>query len=66
MNKDPVNFVVSIVNGLECYLLRDTFLKLQEDQNATNEQLVADSMKWDSYLASYCRVYDKLYKLPVQ
>lgn len=64
--QDPMNFVVSIVNGLECYLLRDTFLKLQEDENATNEQLVADSIKWDGYLTSYCRVYDKLYKLPVQ
>ena len=35
-NKQVANSIISMVNGLECSLMRQTFLDLQEDENATN------------------------------
>jgi hypothetical protein len=42
--------------------MRETFLKLQEDENSTNEQLVDDATKWNSYLDAYCVLYRKMNK----
>lgn len=58
--KNAMNSLVSIVNGLECSLMRQTFLNLQEDENSTNEQLVDDATKWNAYLDAYCVVQRKL------
>lgn len=67
MNKQTATSVVSLVNGLECMLMRDTFLQLQEDENATNEQLMQDVERWNSYLDSYCLVFREMNKhIPVQ
>lgn len=57
---NPINSLVNLVNGLECSLMRDIFLNLQQDESATNEQLVEDSLRWDSYLSAYCAAYNKL------
>ena len=66
MDKQIVNSLVSIVNGLECSLVRNTFLDLQNDENSTNEQLVQDAVKWNSYLDAYCLVYREIHKdIPV-
>jgi hypothetical protein len=58
--KNAMNSLVSIVNGLECSLMRQTFLDLQEDETSTNEQLVDDATKWNTYLDAYCAVQRKL------
>lgn len=60
MDKQIANTIIGLVNGLECNLMRETFLKLQEDDEATNEQLVEDSMRWNTYLDAYCAVYNKM------
>lgn len=66
MNKDPLNSILTLVNGLECSLMRATFLKYQEDENSTNEQLVDDATRWNSYLDAYCTLYRKMNKhIPV-
>ena len=59
MNKDPFNTIITLVNAMECSLMRETFLKLQEDETSTNEQLVDDATKWNSYLDAYCKIYNK-------
>jgi hypothetical protein len=58
--KNAMNSLVSIVNGLECTLMRQTFLDLQKDETSTNEQLVDDATKWNTYLDAYCVVQRKL------
>jgi hypothetical protein len=58
--KNAMSSLVSIVNGLECSLMRETFLNLQEDESSTNQQLVDDATKWNSYLDAYCVVQRKL------
>lgn len=58
--ENVINSIVSMANGLECYYLRDLFLTLQEDENSTNEQLITDSLKWNSYLELYCKAHRKL------
>lgn len=66
-NKQVANSIVSMVNGLECSLMRQIFLDLQEDENATNEQLVKDCDNWDKYLSMYCKIYKDIYRdIPVQ
>lgn len=63
----PTDSIVSMVNGIECSLMRQTFLKLQEDENATNEQLVQDCDNWNKYLDTYCKIYKDIYRdIPVQ
>lgn len=62
MNKDPFNTIITLVNAMECAIMRETFLKLQEDENSTNEQLVDDATKWNSYLDAYCVLYRKMNK----
>ena len=63
----PTDSIASMVNGFQCSLLRQTFLKLQEDENATNEQLVADCEKWDKYLSLYCLAYKDIHRdIPLQ
>jgi hypothetical protein len=59
MDKQATNTVINLINGLECHLMRQTFLKLQEDENSTNEQLVDDATKWNTFLDSYCALYRK-------
>lgn len=67
MNKQATNIVISIVNGIECAVMRQTFLNLQEDENATNEQLVKDAQSWNKYLEMYCKIYKDIYRdIPVQ
>lgn len=67
MNKQATNSVISIVNGIECAVMRQTFLNLQEDENATNEQLVKDAQSWNKYLDMYCMIYKDIYRdIPVQ
>lgn len=67
MNKQVANSVISIVNGIECAVMRQTFLNLQEDENATNEQLVKDAQNWNKYLDMYCMIYKDIYRdIPVQ
>jgi hypothetical protein len=66
MNKDPLSSVITLVNAMECSLMRETFLNLQEDETATNEQLVDDATKWNSYLDAYCAIFRKMNKnIPV-
>jgi hypothetical protein len=66
MNKDPFNSIITLVNAMECAIMRETFLKLQEDESSTNEQLVDDATKWNSYLDAYCSIYRKMNKnIPV-
>lgn len=60
MDKQGFNSVVNLVNGLECHLMRQTFLALQEDENSTNEQLVDDATKWNTFLDSYCSLFRKM------
>ena len=60
MDKQTANSIINLVNSLECTIMRQTFLKLQEDENSTNEQLVDDSMKWNTFLDSYCALYRKI------
>jgi hypothetical protein len=60
MNKNPLNSIVTLVNAMECNIMRETFRKLQEDENSTNEQLVTDATKWNTYLDDYCMFYRKL------
>ena len=62
MSSDPMSNIITLVNGLECALMRQTFLNLQQDENATNEQLVQDSIAWNSYLDLYVKAYNKLHK----
>lgn len=67
MNKQVTNSVISIVNGIECSVMRQTFLNLQEDEDATNEQLVKDAQNWNKYLDMYCKIYKDIYRdIPVQ
>jgi len=66
MDKQVANTIIGLVNGLECNLMRQTFLALQQDENSTNEQLVEDATKWNKYLESYCKVYKEMHKdIPV-
>jgi len=60
MDKQSTNTIINLVNSLECTLMRQTFLALQEDENATNEQLVDDATKWNTFLDSYCHLYRKM------
>jgi hypothetical protein len=47
--------------------MRQTFLDLQEDENATNEQLVKDAQNWNKYLDMYCKIYKDIYRdIPAQ
>jgi len=67
MDKQVANTVINLVNGLECTLMRQTFLSLQEDENSTNEQLVQDAQNWNKFLDSYCALYRKINtNIPVQ
>ena len=52
MNKDPFNTIITLVNAMECSLMRETFLKLQEDETSTNEQLVDDADRKSTRLNS--------------
>ena len=66
MNNDPFNTIITLVNAMECSIMRQTFLNLQEDETSTNEQLVDDATKWNSYLDAYCKIYNKINKdIPV-
>jgi hypothetical protein len=66
MDKQVVNSVISMVNGIECSLMRQTFLDLQEDENATNAQLVNDAQNWNKYLDFYCSIYRDIHRdIPV-
>jgi hypothetical protein len=60
MNKDPFNAIITLVNAMECSIMRETFLTLQEDESSTNQQLVDHATKWNSYLDAYCVVQRKL------
>lgn len=67
MDKQSTNTIINLVNSLECTLMRQTFLALQEDENATNEQLVKDAQSWNKYLDMYCMIYKDIYRdIPVQ
>jgi hypothetical protein len=67
MDKQVANTVINLINGLECTLMRQTFLELQEDENATNEQLVQDAQNWNKFLDSYCALYRKTNpSIPIQ
>lgn len=66
MDKQTANSIINLVNGLECSLMRKTFLKLQEDENSTNEQLVQDCENFNKYLDMYCLVFKDTHKnIPV-
>ena len=66
-NKQVANSIISMVNGLECSLMRQTFLDLQEDEDTTNEQLVKNAQNWNKYLDMYCKIYKDIYRdIPVQ
>ena len=62
MDKHFANTIIGLVNGLECNVMRETFLNLQNDKDATNDQLVQDATKWNSYLDSYCKIYKDMNK----
>lgn len=63
----PTNSIISMINGIECSVMRQTFLALQQDENATNEQLVKDSENWNSYLEIYCTIFCNTHKdIPIQ
>jgi hypothetical protein len=67
MDKQVSNTIINLVNGLECDLMRQTFLTLQEDENATNEQLAQDAQNWNKFLDSYCLVFRRTNPhIPVQ
>lgn len=67
MDKQVTKSIISMVNGIECSVMRQTFLNLQEDENATNEQLVKDAQNWNKYLEMYCKIYKDIYRdIPVQ
>lgn len=66
MKNDPISSILCMVNGLECALMRETFLKLQEDENASNEMLVQDAIAWNSYLDIYVKAYNKIHKPTIQ
>jgi hypothetical protein len=59
---NPNKSIVSMINGIECAVMRKTFLELQNDENATNEQLVKDCENWNSYLDIYCSLYNGIHK----
>lgn len=66
MPNDPLNNIITLVNAMECALMRETFLKLQEDESSTNEQLVQDANNWNKYLDLYCLTFRKMNKdIPV-
>ena len=57
--------LTNLVNGFEMAAMRSFFLNLQEDENATNEQLVNDSYGWDKYLHAYCAAYQYVNGKPI-
>lgn len=63
---DPIINATCLHLGLECALMRQTFLKLQEDENATNEVLMKDVDNWNRYLDAYVIAYNLLRKPMVQ
>ena len=60
MKNQLADTVINLINGFECHLLRQTFLKLQEGEDTTNEQLVDDAVKWNTFLDSYCYLFNKM------
>lgn len=63
---DPVITITSLVNGLECALMRQTFLELQNDENASSEILNKDAVSWNKYLDAYVVTYNILNKPMIQ
>ncbi len=63
---DPVLTATWLVNGLECALMRQTFLELQKDENASNEVLMKDVKNWEKYLDAYVIAYNIIKKPMIQ
>lgn len=62
MPVDPINNVVTLIAGLECAHMRATYLKFQQLEDSTPEDLERDDISWNTYLDIYCKAYRALWK----